>query len=143
MASRTLYILYNADASIMGKLKYGYRKIRKSSEDNPACAACDITHDGLSLQESPNWVEAKKVLQTESGYKVVQQHRDEISDEIKDFLRAANVRYPTILADKEEGGFTEVMVSSELAACKGNAQHLLNKLRDKGILQPKQAVSSL
>lgn len=40
MAPRTLYVLYNADASIMGKLKYGYRKLCKSSEDNPACAAC-------------------------------------------------------------------------------------------------------
>ena len=40
MAANTLYILYNADASIMGKLKYGYRKICKSTEENPACAAC-------------------------------------------------------------------------------------------------------
>jgi len=27
MASRTLYIIYNADASILGKLNYGYRKL--------------------------------------------------------------------------------------------------------------------
>ncbi|KAF2865064.1 hypothetical protein BDV95DRAFT_613022 [Massariosphaeria phaeospora] len=82
MTSRTLYILYNADASIMGKLKYGYRKICHSSEDNPACAACDITHGGLSLQETPAWVEAKAVIEAESGCKVVQWHRDELADEV-------------------------------------------------------------
>jgi hypothetical protein len=42
MATKTLYVLYNADASVMGKLRYTYRKICTSSEDNPACAACRL-----------------------------------------------------------------------------------------------------
>lgn len=40
--SGTLYVLYNADASIVGKLRYGYRKICHSTEENPACAACTL-----------------------------------------------------------------------------------------------------
>jgi len=104
MASRTLYVLYNADASIMGKLRYGYRKICHSSEDNPACAACmllqcflvsllrnseslicagDITHGGLSLNETPAWIEAKEEIEAESGFKVVQWHRDELSEKVR------------------------------------------------------------
>jgi hypothetical protein len=42
----------------------------------------DITHGGLSLQETPAWVEARKVVEAESRYKVVQQHRDELSSEV-------------------------------------------------------------
>lgn len=43
----------------------------------------DITHGGLSLQETPQWVETKKVIEAESGCKVVQWHRDELSDEVR------------------------------------------------------------
>ncbi len=79
MASKTLYILYNADASVLGKLNYGYRKLRQSKDcDDPACAACDITHGGLSLKETPEWVEVKKEIEG-SGLEIVQWHRDEIS----------------------------------------------------------------
>ncbi|KAF1832029.1 hypothetical protein BDW02DRAFT_632354 [Decorospora gaudefroyi] len=144
MASRTLYVLYNADASVMGKLKYGYRKICHSSEENPACAACDITHGGLSLKETPAWVEAKKEIEAESGYKVVQWHRDELSNEMKKFIESKGVSYPTIVSNQADGDFAEVMNSSELAECKGDAQKVLARLREKGIMQQqKQAPSSL
>ncbi|KAF2678474.1 hypothetical protein K458DRAFT_491279 [Lentithecium fluviatile CBS 122367] len=137
--SATLYILYNADASVMGKLKYGYRKICKSSEENPACAACDITHGGLSLQETPAWMNAKKQIEAESGSKVVQWHRDELSSEMKEFVTSKQVRYPAVVAGKDGGGFEVVMDSSELAACKGDAQKMIEGLREKGIMQQKQA----
>jgi hypothetical protein len=41
----------------------------------------DITHGGLSLKETPAWLEAKKEIEA-SGCKVVQWHRDELSDEV-------------------------------------------------------------
>jgi hypothetical protein len=77
----TLYILYNADASIMGKLKYSYRKLKASPDCEPACGACDITHGGLSLSETPAWVAAKKEIEAQ-GMKVVQWHRDEIDEAV-------------------------------------------------------------
>lgn len=112
MSSGNLYILYNADASVMGKLKYGYRKICKSSEDNPACAACaflqirharhdlltlqgDITHGGLSLQETPAWITAKEAIEIESGLKVVQWHRDELSPEASYVTQTVHKRLTT------------------------------------------------
>ncbi|RYO75177.1 hypothetical protein DL764_010571 [Monosporascus ibericus] len=79
MTSHTLYVLYNADASVMGKLRYGYRKITCPKNAESECAACDITHGGLSLKETPPWVEAKKEIESLSDAKVVQLHRDELS----------------------------------------------------------------
>lgn len=76
----TLYILYNADASLMGKLTYGYRKMT-SPEDKPACAACDITHGGLHLDETPAWKEAKAEINRDE-VELKQLHRDELSGEV-------------------------------------------------------------
>lgn len=45
--------------------------------------AGDITHGGLSLKETPAWVEAKKAIEAESGYHIVQWHRDELSEEVR------------------------------------------------------------
>jgi hypothetical protein len=115
MSVPTLYVLYNADASVLGKLKYSYRKICTSSEENPACAACkskteglmarligcagDITHGGLSLNETPAWKDAKKQIETESGCKVVQWHRDELSPEVSGLLNETVIhRLALILA---------------------------------------------
>ncbi|KAL1796005.1 hypothetical protein ACET3X_006229 [Alternaria dauci] len=141
--SGTLYVLYNADASIIGKLRYGYRKICHSTEGNPACAACDITHGGLSLKETPAWLEMKRVIEAESGYTIVQWHRDELSDEVKDFVKSNTVRYPTIISKGAGGSLTEVMNSSELAACKGDAQNFISRLREEGVIQQTKPSSFL
>jgi hypothetical protein len=49
-----------------------------------------------------------------------------------------NVRYPAVVARKG-GGLEVVMDSSELTACKGDAQKMLEGLRQKGFMQQKQA----
>ena len=77
----TLYILYNADASILGKLHYGYRKLT-APKAKPACAACDITHGGLHLDETAAWKEAKAELIKGGDVEVKQMHRDEMSAEV-------------------------------------------------------------
>jgi hypothetical protein len=68
--SKTLYIIYNATGTIMGKLSYGYKKINCPKDADPICAACEITHGGLSLKETPGWVAAKSEIEAE-GIKVV------------------------------------------------------------------------
>ena len=80
MTSPILYILYNADASLMGKLSYGYKKIT-CSKDSTVCAACDITHGGLHLDETQAWKGAKVEL-TRDGVQIKQMHRDELSAEV-------------------------------------------------------------
>ena len=42
MSQRTLYILYNADGTILGKLRYGYRKLSNKSDTEAACAVGDL-----------------------------------------------------------------------------------------------------
>ncbi len=42
MAQKTLYILYDVDASLKGKLQYNYRKLRSSKSAQPACAAAAV-----------------------------------------------------------------------------------------------------
>lgn len=82
MASRTLYIIYNADASLMGKLNYGYRKLT-AGKDKPACAACDITHGGLHLDETAEWKKAKEEMAREAENVTLKQlHRDQMGAEV-------------------------------------------------------------
>ena len=61
-----LYVLYNAEASWMGKLNYGFRKLT-APKDKPACAACDITHGGLHLNETAEWKKAKVEMAEGAG----------------------------------------------------------------------------
>lgn len=83
MAAPTLFILYNADASVMGKLSYGYKKLTNKDKDKPTCAACDITHGGLSLDETSQWKAAKADLLDSGAVKDIKQfHRDELDHEV-------------------------------------------------------------
>ena len=83
MAPRTLYILYNANASVLGKLSYGYKHITCSKPDDPTCAACEITHGGLSLKETEAWKAAKqRIKEADPELVIKQQHRDEIDSEV-------------------------------------------------------------
>ena len=82
MAPQILYVLYNADASVLGKLRYGYRKFTSSKDAESECAACDITHGGLSLKETDAWVKAKKEIEASPGTTIIQWHRDELSPQV-------------------------------------------------------------
>jgi len=78
MPQPTLYIIYNANATLLGKLSYTCRKLTSSSAEDPACAACDITHGGLRLNESEAWGRAKRRI---IDVKVEQLHIDEIRED--------------------------------------------------------------
>lgn len=82
MPQSFLYVLYNADGSVMGKLRYGYRKVTCPEDSEQVCPACDITHGGLSLNETPSWTAAKAEVESCAGVKVIQWHRDELSSEV-------------------------------------------------------------
>ncbi len=66
----------------MGKLSYGYKKLTSQSKDGPICAACDITHGGLHLDETAGWKEAKQQIAKEGGLEIKQLHRDELDDKV-------------------------------------------------------------
>ncbi len=73
-----IYIIYNADSTAWGKIKYACTKIISSSSDSP-CAACDLTHNGLHLAETAQWSAAKRRIK---GAEAQQLHRDELSVEV-------------------------------------------------------------
>ena len=74
MSHPTIYILYNAKASILGKLDYARRKL-SAPEDASPCAACDLTHGGLRLNESALWKDAKRSINA----RFEQLHQDELT----------------------------------------------------------------
>ncbi|KAI4101446.1 MAG: hypothetical protein L6R37_004921 [Teloschistes peruensis] len=132
MAPPTLYILYNADASVMGKLSYSYRKLTSRDPDKPACAACDITHGGLHLDETSQWKTAKAEIVGSGAVKEVKQlHRDELDKETKSFVQSQSLRYPMVLAQEEASGLRVLMDDRQLAGFKGNPQTFMQNLRER------------
>ena len=109
MSPPTLYILYNADASVMGKLAYGYRKLTTKDKNKPACAACDITHGGLHLDETSQWKAAKAgVVESGAVKEVKQMHRDELDAEVCVVFpcippRGERIRVPRIRESSSRG----------------------------------------
>ncbi|KAL9590293.1 MAG: hypothetical protein Q9203_000916 [Teloschistes exilis] len=132
MAPPTLYILYNADASVMGKLSYSYRKLTSRDPDKPACAACDITHGGLHLDETSQWKTAKVEIVGSGAVKEVKQlHRDELDKETKSFVQSQSLRYPMVLAQEEASGLRVLMDDRQLAGFKGDPQAFMQTLRER------------
>ncbi|KAL8741344.1 MAG: hypothetical protein Q9184_008396 [Pyrenodesmia sp. 2 TL-2023] len=116
----------------MGKLSYGYKKLTNKDQDKPTCAACDITHGGLSLDETSQWKTAKAELVESGAVRQVKQfHRDELDSETKAFIQSRGLQFPTVLAQSEGSGFRCVMSSNELAAFKGNPQTFMQSIRQK------------
>jgi hypothetical protein len=72
-----IFVLYNAKASLLGKLSYGYKKLCAPAGNSP-CAACDLTHGGLKLQESEEWKATKQKIPAT----VEQRHIDELTPEV-------------------------------------------------------------
>lgn len=77
MSTPIIYILYNANASALGKANYAFRKLTASADDSP-CSACDLTHGGLRLTETKEWSSTKQRIPAT----VEQLHRDEASEEV-------------------------------------------------------------
>ncbi|SLM33736.1 hypothetical protein LPUS_02285 [Lasallia pustulata] len=119
-----VYILYNANASVLGKVQYAYRKLTAPATDSP-CAACDLTHGGLRLTETPRWSSTKARI----GAAVQQLHKDEADRTILDFVRDQQATYPLVLArETPQDGLKVLMTTGELAACSKDHELFLQSL---------------
>jgi hypothetical protein len=58
---------------------------------------------------------------------------------MREFITSNNIRYPVVVASKDDGRLEVVMASSELVAFKGNAQKLVEGLREKGYMNEHRA----
>ncbi|ORX98303.1 hypothetical protein BCR34DRAFT_577353 [Clohesyomyces aquaticus] len=132
--TKTLYIIYNASGTIMGKLQYGYKKINCPKDADPICAACEITHGGLSLKETPEWIAAKSEIEGE-GVKVVQWHRDEMESQLNGWVKKEGVELPVAVSSVSgKEGFEVVMDRQTLGGLGGDAKAFVAALRERGVL---------
>ena len=135
MPRNRLYVIYNADGTLLGKLRYGYRKLTTKPDASPACAACDITNGGFSFSESPQWLQVKQATEREMHLEVVQVHRDEPSESLHSFVRDHPIKLPAAVLEQREnaatdkGPFKVVIDRSELASYHGDAQQFYDGLK--------------
>jgi hypothetical protein len=59
--------------------------------------------------------------------------------QIRGFVETNKLRYPVVLTGDEKGGLKVTMDSQELAACGGDAEQFVKKLREKGALSSASA----
>jgi len=69
---------------------------------------------------------------------VVQWHRDEISQSVKDFVKSNGIRYPAVLLDGSDGSYITIMTNTDLNACAGDPKVLVGELYKKNILSDKK-----
>jgi len=81
----TIFILYNASASLWGKIGYGVRRLSAVSDGPSACAALELTHGGLKSEEKPEW----KAIKNQIPAKVEQLFHDELPVDVSYFLMAS------------------------------------------------------
>ncbi|KAG9240785.1 hypothetical protein BJ878DRAFT_570740 [Calycina marina] len=122
-----IYVVYNADSTALGKMKYAYTKISSSSSDSP-CAACDLTHNGLHLTETVQWSAAKKRIE---GAEIHQLHRDELKGELKRFVDSEKLELPVVLGQEsmERTALKVLMTKGELALCSKDHEKFLASLQ--------------
>lgn len=123
----TIYILYNANASLLGKAQYAIKKLRAPADASP-CNACDLTHGGLRLNEMAEWTLAKKRIHAT----VEQLHKDEASEEIREFMVKEEIGYPAVLGRSQAGeGLKKIMGVTELAPVSKDHHAFLRALKSE------------
>ncbi|THC92738.1 hypothetical protein EYZ11_007786 [Aspergillus tanneri] len=94
----TLYIIYNAKSTLLGKLNYVYRKTTcPDPAARPACAACELTHGpSLRLTESLEWKSTKAHILHAN---IVQAHTDELPEALSQWMRQQGVSIPAVIVE--------------------------------------------
>ena len=147
--STIIYVLYNANGSILGKVKYGYEKLTCDKNGPSPCAACDLTHGGLKLSESEDWKRTEKKIPA----KVIKLHLDELDPEVstpttsapppstpnlslpsnlpcpqvKEYIRSNGLSTPVVLG-RSNGPLRALLLSEELEKLKKDHEGFLSTL---------------
>ncbi len=113
--------LYNAGS---GALEAVIDSARKLAHSRTACALCAVTHGALRKRKS--WSEIECSL----GFPVAYFHRDEIPGEAGDFLRANELRLPTVLFEMADGGYRTAVTAGEIEDCRAEPQRLRDRIEE-------------
>jgi hypothetical protein len=114
----TIYIIYNAKSTLLGKINYVYRKTTcPDPAINPACAACELTHGpSLSLSESSRWKQTKACI---SNANIAQIHLDERPGPLFQWMKQHAISTPAVIikpvisSDQEGSGAFKVLLTAE------------------------------
>lgn len=133
----TIYIVYNAKSTLLGKMSYVYRKTTCPDPGmNPACAACELTHGpSLSLHESSQWQQTKACI---SNANIVQVHLDGRPGPLFQWMKQHSIRSPAVIlkpvtqSDQVEGESYKILLTAEdLARVRDNHEMFLRTLKSR------------
>ncbi|MCH7541512.1 hypothetical protein IH981_01910 [Patescibacteria group bacterium] len=121
MGNKQLIFIYNAGSDFFSQAKDLTDKITKGKTQ---CSLCNATWDVFNKKAS--WSEKEKRLKI--PYKYL--HKDELSEDIVDYLRANDKSLPTVLL-QENNSFRELVNKYQLDKCAGNVTCVWNILRSE------------
>lgn len=133
----TVYIVYNAKSTLLGKVNYVYRKATcPNPAMNPACAACELTHGpSLSLSESSQWKETKACI---SNANIVQIHLDERPGPLFQWMKQHAISTPAVIvklviSSNKEGSesFKVLLTAEDLSYARNDHREFLRMLKSR------------
>ena len=116
-----MYIIYNADGTVLGELSY----IAKKVFGNGHCAACDITHSFTEMGEKSEFKQCKTRLAIE--IKTI--HRDELLPGMEIAVKSHGL--PLVLKEDGPSNFTVILNAEELDMMKGSVTLFEESLTQK------------
>lgn len=133
----TIYIVYNAKSTLLGKVNYVYRKATcPNPATDPACAACELTHGpSLSLSESSQWKQTKARI---SNANIVQIHLDERPAPLFQWMKQHAISAPAVIikpaiSSNEEGSgtFKVLLTAEDLSRLRNDHGEFLRTLKSR------------
>lgn len=126
----TLYIIYNAKSTLLGKLNYVYRKAKCPDPANsPACAACELTHGpSLSLSESATWKQTKERI---LHCNIVQLHVDEMPESLRQWRQQEDLKTPLVVAEVSPAAYKVLLAAEDLAQVRSDHERFLQLLKSR------------
>ena len=117
--NKKLIFIYNAKSDTVSGIKDSIQKIKTGKSE---CSLCTATWNAFNVK--PSWSEKEKKIKIPFVY----YHRDDMPEEVEDFLEENNISLPTVLLG-EDGKFSELVSKENLDKCEGNDDCVWNLLK--------------
>ena len=117
--NKKLIFIYNAKSDTVSGIKDSIQKIKTGKSE---CSLCTATWTAFNVK--PSWSEKEKKIKIPFVY----YHRDDMPEEVEDFLEENNISLPTVLLG-EDGKFSELVSKENLDTCEGNDDCVWNLLK--------------
>ena len=117
--NKKLIFIYNAKSDTVSGIKDSIQKIKTGKSE---CSLCTATWTAFNVK--PSWSEKEKKIKIPFVY----YHRDDMPEEVEDFLEENNISLPTVLLG-EDGKFSELVSKENLDKCEGNDDCVWNLLK--------------